>query len=85
MGSKGTSGPAAGRRGAGGGIGGAELRSPAPAVVLSIHVKVGDRVEAGDRLALLEAMKTELPVVAPCAGVVGQVLVTSNATVSGTS
>ncbi|NNL67177.1 MAG: ATP-grasp domain-containing protein, partial [Myxococcales bacterium] len=54
------------------------VRSPAPAVVLSIDVAVGDRVEPGDRLALLEAMKTELPVIAPCAGVVGDVLVQPN-------
>ena len=50
------------------------VRAPAPAVVLSLGVQEGDAVEAGDRLAVLEAMKTELPVLAPCAGVVREVL-----------
>ncbi len=54
------------------------VRAPSPAVVLSVRVAVGERVEVGDRLAVLEAMKTELPVVSPCAGVVSQVLVTPN-------
>ncbi len=54
------------------------VRSPAPAVVLSIAVAEGDEVERGDRLAVLEAMKTELPVLAPCPGKVRQVLVVPN-------
>ncbi len=51
------------------------VRAPAPAVVLQIAVKEGDEVAAGDRLAVLEAMKTELPVLAPCHGKVREVLV----------
>jgi acetyl/propionyl-CoA carboxylase alpha subunit len=54
------------------------VRASAPAVVLAIHVKPGDKVEAGDRLLALEAMKMEMAVTAPCAGRVQQVLAHPN-------
>ncbi len=54
------------------------IRSPAPAVVLQVSVGEGSTVEAGQRLAVLEAMKMELPVLAPCAGTVRSVLVSPN-------
>jgi len=54
------------------------VRAPAPAVVLQLPVAPGERVEAGARLAVLEAMKTELPVLAPFAGVVRELCVTRN-------
>jgi acetyl/propionyl-CoA carboxylase alpha subunit/acetyl-CoA carboxylase carboxyltransferase component len=54
------------------------VRSPAPAVVVSLAVAPGDRVAEGDRLAVLEAMKSEIPVLAPCAGVVRELLVGTN-------
>jgi acetyl/propionyl-CoA carboxylase alpha subunit/acetyl-CoA carboxylase carboxyltransferase component len=57
------------------------IRAVAPSVVVSIDVKPGDAVAAGDRLALLEAMKMEMPVVAPFAGTVREVFVLSNAQV----
>lgn len=39
-------------------------------VVLSLTVKVGDKVKAGDELLILEAMKMENPIVAPIEGTV---------------
>lgn len=57
---------------------GGVVHSPAPAVVVSIEVKPGDMVSAGDRLAVLEAMKMEMQVVAPFAGKVRQVWVIPN-------
>jgi len=54
------------------------VHSPAPAVVVSIAVKAGDSVVAGDRLAVLEAMKMEMPVVAPFSGKVRQVMAIPN-------
>ncbi|WP_428263996.1 carboxyl transferase domain-containing protein [Haliangium sp.] len=54
------------------------VRSPAPAVVVSVAVQAGDEVEIGDRLAVLEAMKTEMPIVAKFAGRVREVLVQNN-------
>ena len=53
----------------------------APSVVVSIDVKPGDQVSAGDQLALLEAMKMEMPIVAPFAGTVREVFVLSNSQV----
>jgi len=41
------------------------LMSPMPATVTRLLVKEGDRVANGDTLALLEAMKMELPIRAP--------------------
>ena len=57
------------------------VRSPAPAVVVSIDVEPGDRVAAGDRIAVLEAMKMETAIEAEFAGVVEEVLVQANAQV----
>ena len=54
------------------------VHAPAPAVVVSIQVKPGDLVSAGDRLAVLEAMKMELEVVAPFSGHVRNVLTIPN-------
>ncbi len=61
--------------------GSGNIRASAPSVVVSIDVKPGDRVAAGSRLALLEAMKMEMPVSAPFAGIVREVFVLSNAQV----
>ena len=54
------------------------VRAPSPAVVLSIPVRPGDVVAAGARLVVLESMKMELPVVAPFAGRVREILVMQN-------
>lgn len=55
--------------------GGGELTAPMPGRVLEVLVAVGDTVEAGQRLLVLEAMKMETPVRAPTAGVVRALLV----------
>ncbi|MFN8642279.1 MAG: carboxyl transferase domain-containing protein [Candidatus Binatia bacterium] len=57
---------------------GALVRAPAPAVVLSVAVEPGRAVRAGDPLLVLEAMKTEMPVLAPFDGRVAEVLVRAN-------
>ena len=54
------------------------VHAPAPAVVVSIAVKAGDTVSVGDRLAVLEAMKMEMQVVAPFSGKVRQVMTMRN-------
>jgi 3-methylcrotonyl-CoA carboxylase alpha subunit len=46
------------------------LAAPMPATVRKINVAPGDRVGHGDALVVLEAMKMELLVRAPAAGVV---------------
>jgi len=57
---------------------GGVVHAPAPAVVVSIAIKPGDMVSVGDRLAVLEAMKMEMQVVAPFAGRVRQVMTIPN-------
>jgi acetyl-CoA carboxylase biotin carboxyl carrier protein len=43
--------------------------------IISVAVKVGDKVEENDQVAVLEAMKMEMPVVAPVSGVVKEICV----------
>ena len=57
---------------------GGVVHAPAPAVVVSIAVKPGDTVAAGDRVVVLEAMKMETPVVAPFSGKVRNVMTMPN-------
>jgi len=46
------------------------LSAPMPATVVAVKVAPGQAVEAGDVLITLEAMKMELPIKAPRAGMV---------------
>jgi acetyl-CoA carboxylase carboxyltransferase component/biotin carboxyl carrier protein len=57
------------------------VRSPAPAVVVSLAVQEGDEVAAGEPLAVLEAMKIETTLRAPAPGQVRKVLARKNAQV----
>lgn len=57
---------------------GGMVRSPAPAVVVALRVRVGDDVRAGDTIAILEAMKTEMPVTAPFSGKIREIKTTAN-------
>ncbi len=50
------------------------VRAGTPAMVVAIHVRPGDRVEVGQALGVLEAMKMEISFTAPVAGVVQEVL-----------
>jgi biotin carboxyl carrier protein len=50
------------------------LASPMPATVASVNVTPGQQVAPGDVLVMLEAMKMELPIKAPRAGVVKAVM-----------
>jgi len=51
------------------------VRAGMPAMVVAVQVEPGERVEAGRSVAVLEAMKTEIGVEAPIAGVVTEVAV----------
>jgi 3-methylcrotonyl-CoA carboxylase alpha subunit len=57
------------------------VRAPMPGRVLSLHVKAGQKIELGERLAVLEAMKMEHRLLAPQAGKVRAVHVIENAQV----
>ena len=48
------------------------LTAPMPGLVSKVFVQQGERVEAGQRLLVLEAMKTEQALRAPFAGVVAR-------------
>ena len=48
------------------------VRAPMPGRVVAMRVAVGDRVEAGQELAVLEAMKMELALKAPREGTIGE-------------
>jgi biotin carboxyl carrier protein len=51
------------------------VRSEMVARVARVAAQVGARVVEGDEIIVLEAMKMELPVLAPASGVVSTVLV----------
>ncbi len=53
-------------------VAGNSLKSPMPGQVLQVHVNVGDTVEAGDTLLVVEAMKMEHAIKAPVSGTVSQ-------------
>ncbi|MDQ5841547.1 MAG: ATP-grasp domain-containing protein, partial [Chloroflexota bacterium] len=56
---------------------GGVLRSPAPALVVAVPVAVGDRVEAGAPVLVLESMKMETVLHAPFTARVRELLVTT--------
>ena len=51
------------------------IKSPLPGVILDVKVKEGDAVKRGQTLMILEAMKMEIPVVAPQDGTVATIKV----------
>lgn len=66
------------------GAGSIEVTASLPGKVFQIPVKVGDAVKKGDSIIVLEAMKMEVPVVAPEDGTVASIEVAvGNAIESG--
>ena len=61
---------------------GQKVLSPMPGTILSVNVNVGSSVKAGDILLILEAMKMENEIVAPCDGTVRQLTVQKGSTVA---
>jgi biotin carboxyl carrier protein len=53
----------------------AEVLSPLPGLVATVHVKAGDTVAAGDPVVTLQSMKMEIPIAAESDGTVAEVLV----------
>ncbi len=52
---------------------GTPVTVPMVGKIVSVSVKVGDRVKEDDQIAVLEAMKMEMPVVSPVSGTVKEV------------
>lgn len=53
----------------------AEIVSPLPGLVATIHVSAGDAIAEGDPVVTLQSMKMEIPVTAEAAGEVAEILV----------
>jgi acetyl-CoA/propionyl-CoA carboxylase biotin carboxyl carrier protein len=65
-----------------GGAGGSALTSPMQGTVVKIAINEGDKVEIGDLIIVLEAMKMEQPLMAHKAGVISNLSAVIGATVS---
>lgn len=52
-----------------------EVTVPMVGKIVNILVNVGDSVSEDDQIAILEAMKMEMPVVAPASGVIKEIKV----------
>ncbi|OPY03218.1 MAG: Glutaconyl-CoA decarboxylase subunit gamma [Syntrophorhabdus sp. PtaB.Bin047] len=52
-----------------------EVTCPMVGKIVKVDVKVGDKVAEDDQVAILEAMKMEMPIVAPAAGTVKEIFV----------
>lgn len=63
------------------GRGGETITAPMPGLVVAIRVKPGERVEPGQSVVVVEAMKMQNELVAQRGGVVSEVLVAERATV----
>ena len=53
--------------------GGIEVKASVPGKVFKVEASVGQAVKAGDNIIILEAMKMEIPVVAPEDGTVASI------------
>jgi len=50
-----------------------EITSPMAGKVIDVRVNIGDQVSDGDEVVVIEAMKMEIPVVAPESGTVAEI------------
>ena len=66
---------------AGGAAGAVKVTASVPGKVFKVEASVGQAVKAGDTIVILEAMKMEIPVVAPQDGTVASIDVAVGAAV----
>jgi biotin carboxyl carrier protein len=70
------------RGGPGVGVDGeAVVKSPMPGIIVAVPVAEGDKVSLGDKVVILESMKMENELRAPCDGVITHVNVSAGASV----
>ncbi len=55
---------------------GTPVTVPMVGKIVSVSVKVGDKIKEDDQVAVLEAMKMEMPIAAPVSGTVKEIRVT---------
>lgn len=60
---------------------GTPVKAPMPGTVLSVSAAAGQQVKSGQVIMILEAMKMENEIIAPCDGTVKQILVQKGSTV----
>ncbi len=53
----------------------AEVLSPLPGLVATVHISAGDAVSAGDPVVTLQSMKMEIPITAENDGTIAEILV----------
>ncbi|MBS3886521.1 MAG: acetyl-CoA carboxylase biotin carboxyl carrier protein subunit [Dethiobacter sp.] len=63
-------------------LNGEAVLAPMPGVVLNVMVEIGQTVNCGDVLLILEAMKMENEVTAPVAGTIKEIAVAKGASVN---
>ncbi len=61
---------------------GTQVKAPMPGTVLAVKKNVGEAVKAGDVIVVLEAMKMENDIVAPCDGTVKSINAPKGTTVN---
>ncbi len=54
------------------------LESPMPGRIIRINVKVGDSVNENDVIAVMEAMKMEMDLLAPASGIIKELNMSEN-------
>ncbi len=54
------------------------VEAPLTGKILKIEVKVGDKINEGDTVVILESMKMENPIVSPVGGTITKINVTEN-------
>ncbi len=57
------------------------VEAPAPGKILRVYAEAGKPVAEGDRICLMEALKMELPIVAPAGGMVKSLPISPGQTV----
>lgn len=63
-------------------VSGTPATAPMPGTILDVKVTVGQAVKEGDVVAILEAMKMENEIFAPCDGKVAQVIAAKGSSVA---
>ncbi|MBQ2629896.1 MAG: biotin attachment protein, partial [Kiritimatiellae bacterium] len=66
-----------------GGAGGTEVKAPVPGTILRVTASSGQKVSKGDEILVMDVMKMETPVTAPCDGTVTVVVAATDKVATG--
>ena len=64
-------------------VGGTEVKAPVPGTVLRLTASNGQQVHKGDELLVMDVMKMETPISAPCDGVVTSMVAATDKVATG--